>query len=316
MPIFKWSKITPPRIDASSAGARPPALRVFMARPWWTSGVGELLGVVTHPGAEDTSAHARSRRPTSCTCSDWGARSGVPRAQAELHCVRRLGLWRSAVAAPAPESFPARVANGTGSRSTRTHTSASTSRATTSATTRCATSGTADILVDFGNAYTPMLRLALARYQPDSVTGVELSRIVLADVMSLEPARIVSIVRSRPSCCARSRSPASPTAWTATRSGTGPGLATLVVERRRPRDPRRDARLGAGRQADRYGRPRPTRRASPSGRRATSRSRTATAGCSSSQYEVIPTDRRTENIDIAYFPSDGLRLLYQDLIPL
>ena len=32
-----------------------------------------------------------------------------------------------------------------------------------------------DVIVDFGLAYTPMIRLALARYQPDSVSGVELS---------------------------------------------------------------------------------------------------------------------------------------------
>ena len=44
-----------------------------------------------------------------------------------------------------------------------------------------------DILIDIGAAYTPMIRLALARYQPDSVATAELSRIVLADVMSLDP---------------------------------------------------------------------------------------------------------------------------------
>jgi hypothetical protein len=52
----------------------------------------------------------------------------------------------------------------------------------------------ADVAVDFGDAYTPMIRLALARFQPNSISGVELGRITQADIMSLEPGRSVSVI--------------------------------------------------------------------------------------------------------------------------
>jgi hypothetical protein len=38
-----------------------------------------------------------------------------------------------------------------------------------------------------------MIRLALARYQPNSLAGVELGRVVLADVMTLDPERSVTV---------------------------------------------------------------------------------------------------------------------------
>jgi hypothetical protein len=50
-----------------------------------------------------------------------------------------------------------------------------------------------DILVDPGPAYTPFIRLALARYHPNSVEGTHLSPVVLADFAQLSPDRYVSV---------------------------------------------------------------------------------------------------------------------------
>lgn len=50
-----------------------------------------------------------------------------------------------------------------------------------------------DIDVQTGASYFPMIRLALARYQPVSVPGAHLSNIVLADVIALTPDRWVSV---------------------------------------------------------------------------------------------------------------------------
>jgi hypothetical protein len=50
-----------------------------------------------------------------------------------------------------------------------------------------------DIEIDPGQSYYPFVRLALARYQPNSVDGVHLSRVVLADFVQLAPERTVSI---------------------------------------------------------------------------------------------------------------------------
>jgi hypothetical protein len=50
-----------------------------------------------------------------------------------------------------------------------------------------------DIEMDAGEAYFPFVRLALARYQPQSLPGAHLSRVVLADFAQLLPDRSASI---------------------------------------------------------------------------------------------------------------------------
>ena len=50
-----------------------------------------------------------------------------------------------------------------------------------------------DIEMDGGEAYFSFVRLALARYQPESIVGAHLSRVVLADFIQLLPDRSASI---------------------------------------------------------------------------------------------------------------------------
>jgi len=50
-----------------------------------------------------------------------------------------------------------------------------------------------DIEMDTGEAYFPFVRLALARYQPQSLPGAHLSRVVLADFAQLLPDRSASV---------------------------------------------------------------------------------------------------------------------------
>jgi hypothetical protein len=46
-----------------------------------------------------------------------------------------------------------------------------------------------DIEIDAGDSYFPFVRLALARYQPQSVTGAHLSRVVMTDFIQIAPDR-------------------------------------------------------------------------------------------------------------------------------
>jgi hypothetical protein len=50
----------------------------------------------------------------------------------------------------------------------------------------------AEIEINPGRAYFPFVRLALARYQPNSVDGAHLSPVVLADFIQVAPQRIVT----------------------------------------------------------------------------------------------------------------------------
>ena len=79
-----------------------------------------------------------------------------------------------------------------------------------------------DIQMDMGEAYFPFVRLALARYQPQSLPNAHLSRVVLADFMQLAPDRAASITFD----------PMDPTAVQLAVNGltyTGPGTATMTA---------------------------------------------------------------------------------------
>src|SRR5205823_7332312 len=54
----------------------------------------------------------------------------------------------------------------------------------------------ADIVIDAGGAYFPFVRLALARYQPHAVETTELSRVVVADAVTIAPERTVTVTRA------------------------------------------------------------------------------------------------------------------------
>jgi hypothetical protein len=301
VPIFRWTKFLH-KGSRTFSGRTPAALRVFVSRPWWSSGIGELLGVTTYPLAEDFYS-ASIGPPENLYVSDWG-----------------LDPVFSGRSLPSPhpriESFPDRIATGHNVPIDEV------------AGINVNVAGHqvhydkprdlwySDIVVDIGEAYTPMIRLALARYQPDSVPGAEISRIVLADVMSLDPARLVTVVRASPTLLTSVTLAGFSYGKDGDQNGTGPGVATLVVERRNPAIA--DQTLGWE----------PV--AKPIYMRAstlkdgltvwTARHVPIPAGGKHrlflAQYEEVPTDRRRISPNIAFFPSDGLRLLYQDLIPL
>ena len=77
--------------------------------------------------------------------------------------------------------------------------------------------------LEFANpgAYMPFVRLALARYQPSSIAGVELSHVVLADFAQLTPDRSASLTLD----------PATPTTARLVVGGLAPqGPATSVID--------------------------------------------------------------------------------------
>jgi hypothetical protein len=79
-----------------------------------------------------------------------------------------------------------------------------------------------DIQMDMGEAYFPFVRLALARYQPQSLPNAHLSRVVLADFIQLAPNRLASITFD----------PIDPTSVQLAVNGltyTGPGTATMTA---------------------------------------------------------------------------------------
>jgi hypothetical protein len=307
VPIYKWSTIGQAGSKTFSSRS-PSALRVFVERPWWSSGIDELLGVVTWPGAEPQKPGAVGFPLTipdseSQYVSDWGADPvfGGP-ALPSAH--------------PRLASFLNRVAEGKGL------TIAEKPGILVNVAGHPVDFAPdqdlwySDIRLDTGRAYTPMTRLALARYQPQSVATAELGRIVLADVMSLEPGRAVVVYRggrdflSKVTLVGYSYNQAGDV------SDTGPGFARVILERRT-----RVADENIGWEA--VGRPITMHHSSgPAGVTVWSTNGIqiphdgGTYRISIEQYEILPTDKRKNSVTIEDLPSEGLRLLYQDQVPL
>jgi hypothetical protein len=191
-------------------------LRVYLERPWFSSGEGELLGVVL-----------------------WGC-SPPPHSQFlpfEVPdflkgYVTQWGLdpiWTTtpppSQAVPLPEHFLNAVKIGTG---------LSLDELSNQPFVPFSVAGHqvaydldrklwyCDIVMNPGDSYFPFVRLALARYQPGSLADAHLSRVVLADFAQLLPDRAASITFD----------PLDPTALELAVTGLtyqGPGTASMTV---------------------------------------------------------------------------------------
>ena len=172
LPTFQWSE--------SEAGGvrtrvrRGGGLRVYMERPWFSSGAGELLGVLLRPPAVpvDSEDMDTLKRYTS----EWGMDP----------------LWRAAELAP--------LALGDFANAAATDTNLSLAEIASPAVDVAgfapAYDGNrglwyADVEMNVGRGYFPFVRLALARFQPISVPGAHLSRVVLSDFIQVVPDRQV-----------------------------------------------------------------------------------------------------------------------------
>lgn len=174
-------------------------LRVYLNRGWYSSGQDELLGVVLWPAASPAPDDA-DRETYKALFTQWGSDP----------------IWANGALTGDVPSVPA-------INSDEAVTNFPNAVATASGLT---VAETADVVFDVAShavaydsgrglwycdievanlfTYLPFIRLALARYQPHSISGVELSPVVLADFAQLTPDRsaVLSINPANP-CQAR-----------------------------------------------------------------------------------------------------------------
>jgi hypothetical protein len=179
LPTFSWTRTadrSAGRVRSLRDGA---GIRVYLNRPWFFSGDDELLAVTLDP------------TPTNPLLDQLTTRWGTD------------PVWSDTTVLPAPAAthFPHPAATVPGLRliETSTHPTLTVSAVAYQPTYDpdkrlwyC------DIDLDLGTtaqntAYFPYLRLALARYQPHSVTGLELSKIVLAEFTQPVPRRTLVV---------------------------------------------------------------------------------------------------------------------------
>ncbi len=177
VPTFGWERQESSNVKSSVRFGN--GLRVYLNRPWYSSGEGELLGVVLWNGAVPAPDYA-TREQFKSWFTQWG----------------NDPIWNTGAIneVPGTGDFPG----------------AATSAAQLLLEETAQPFDVAGHHVEFDLerhlwycdiefynpfSYMPLVRMALARYQPHSIQGVELSRVVLADYAQLTPDRsaVVSI---------------------------------------------------------------------------------------------------------------------------
>ena len=191
IPTFGWDA---PKKDGSTIThvRTGGGLRVYLDRPWFSSGDGELLGVVLVPqGGFAKQQPALPGEAFKPYVTQWGI-DPVWDARDPLTSV------------PLAEQFTKAVTIG------KNLSICEVASTETPMGSKVAVAGHkveydearqlwyCDITIDPGSAYFPFIRLALARYQPKSVENAHLSRIVLADFAQLAPDRTAIVTYSSP----------------------------------------------------------------------------------------------------------------------
>jgi hypothetical protein len=178
LPSFGWQRQTDTEVKRSVRFGG--GLRVYLKRPWFSSGEGELLGVALwHPDHQNRPLNQASRDRFKSYFTQWGMDP----------------IWRTEARGGAPDtaSFPDRYAEAR---------SVSLDEIPDFAVDVVGYPVVfdperqlwyADLTLDASRTYAPFVRLALVRYQPDALPDARLSRVVLADFAQLTAGRAVVV---------------------------------------------------------------------------------------------------------------------------
>lgn len=191
LPLFRWEAGTEPEQPVATRRSRRAGVRIYLERPWYSSGEGELLGVLLAPGGYDAGA---LRHPVS----QWGADpvwTSAPVARRGLfleldNLLRAIGFEdRPGDALPVvpPATLPLATVPGSPPVTVLGYRPQySVDRGL----------WYVDVAIDPGSTFWPFVRLAVARYQPDSIAGCHLSPPVQCDFVQLTPERTASVSRT------------------------------------------------------------------------------------------------------------------------
>lgn len=175
IPIFGYEQQETTNVKTTVR--RGNGVRVYLQRPWYSSGQNELLAAVLWPESNPY-PDTPTREKYKSYFTQWGLDP----------------IWKTGGlgAVPATYQFPKAVAQAQSLALEE-------SDLLVDAAGHCVFFDAArklwycDIVFENDSAYMPFVRLALARYQPHSLTGVELSHVVLADFAQLTPDRSAAV---------------------------------------------------------------------------------------------------------------------------
>jgi hypothetical protein len=179
IPTFTWEK---KEDDVTVISRRcGGGLRVYLERPWYSSGDGELLGILLNPSGP----FVEEGDPLRAYVTQWGLDP----------------IWKSSgglKAAPALGDFTAATA-----KNTNVLLDEIAGKSLHVAGHECTYDKerrlwVADVVLNAGSAYFPFVRLALVRYQPNSIAKAHISRVVMTDFIQLVPDRTAAVTVNSP----------------------------------------------------------------------------------------------------------------------
>ena len=170
-------------------------LRVYLERPWYSSGDNEMLGVVLLPFFLLGSRPGYVAAPPT---------TGLPKAPQQMY----TSAWgRDPLRVGSPTRATLNAANFPLAVPSPFHTTKWVQNLTVPGTAQRVTAVPhavqydedqqlwySDIEIDLGDAYRPFVRLALARFQPYSLADCHLSAVTLIDTAQLSPTRTLTVL--------------------------------------------------------------------------------------------------------------------------
>jgi hypothetical protein len=199
IPLFRWSDGTEPEQPVARRHGRRAGLRIFLERPWFSSGAGELLGVLLAPGGNDSFGPPAPDESGFPYVSKWGgdpAWFSAPIERRPLAVVQLDNLLRMTGLDDRPEpgrpvTPPRRLPLASLPEEPMVMVVGYKPQYN-----RERRLWYVDVALDPGATFWPFVRLAACRYQPNSIDGCHLSPPVRCDYVQLVPERITSVSRT------------------------------------------------------------------------------------------------------------------------
>lgn len=174
IPTFGWQRQTETNLKRSVRFGG--GLRIYLERPWFSSGVDELLGIAIYQFQGQDAPITANRDKWKSFITQWG----------------NDPIWTSANLSATPDNyhFPDAIAKDFGLRLEENAPGTINVVGYPVAYDEAQKRWYYDITINTDSAsYTPFIRLALVRYQPYALEDAKLSRVVLADFAQLTPDR-------------------------------------------------------------------------------------------------------------------------------
>lgn len=200
IPLFRWDLGPEAEQPMGRRHSRRAGVRIYLERPWFSSGEGELLGVLLAPlGAGDDfppRAEGESGFPFVSKVGADPIWESAPVPQRAMNVLMLENVLRVVDLDDRPQ--PGRPVTGPASLPLTAVPGSPTVMVVGYQPQFNQTRGLwyVDVALDPGDAVWPFVRLAVARYQPSSVDGCHLSAPVRCDYVQLPPERALSVSRT------------------------------------------------------------------------------------------------------------------------